>query len=162
MTVSMPTTQVEARSAPFDYLAHRGKGGDEAVSQPGVTLQLRRRARQDRPSAAQLAYALWDHLNDLVDDLDAGLLDTLMWRPDIGIGILTAGHLLMDLVPEVYSFMVRPAESDEGVEDVWVIAARVGLSPEEAFDRLNAFDAAWAGTLGRFETLDVIATIELA
>lgn len=117
------------------------------------------RARTGRPRPS--SPMRWDHLNDLVDDLDARLLDTLMWRPDLGVGLLTAGFLMMEVVPEVSSFSVRPAEADEGPTDGWIIAASVDLAPSEALDRLNAFDAEWIRSRAGLGYRDVIATINL-
>ena len=150
----------QATPSPFDYVVDTVRWENEAVSPSGRIVQERRRARRDRASAAQYAYRLWNIINDLVDDVDERLLATLMVRPDIGIAVIHAGHLLMAVIPNVHSFSVRPLEEEDELEDLWFIVAKVPLPPEDAFERLNKFDRYWQAYAERQELDHVIATVE--
>ncbi len=63
---------------------------------------------------------------------------------------------------EAIAISVRPAESEEDSDPVWMVVARVSLTPAVALARLREFDALWQTASAGQGINDVIATVEFA
>ncbi len=146
----------------FDYVVNPYNPESEAVSSPGRMAHERRYVRGDRQSTSQQAYALRQAIHNIVDTVDEKLLDTLRVHPETGRHILQLASMVESFFTEAIAISVRPAESEEDSDPVWMVVARVSLTPAVALARLREFDALWQTASAGQGINDVIATVEFA